>query len=254
MSDAKAILSRARSMGLSLSVEGNRIAIAPARLCSPDLLAEFREHKPALLALLEGQAANANPAVRAQASLADHQDRFIRDLCEYVRFPSVSAQPAHRADLLACAQWLARHCEQVGLEVRLVTTAGHPVVVAKTPRRPGRRPHYVVYGHYDVQPPDPLELWETPPFEPRLVGADGNRRIVARGVADDKGQLMTFVEACRAFIAAEGKLPLPVTILLEGEEETGSPSLPPFLDAHKQELAADVEVRKLYLGEGFRLE
>src|SRR5438105_848820 len=81
---------------------------------------------------------------------------------------------------------------------------------------------------------------ETPPFEPRLVGANGKRRIVARGVADDKGQLMTFVEACRAFIAVEGSLPLPITVLLEGEEETGSPSLPPFLDAHKKELSADI--------------
>ncbi|MEX0591398.1 MAG: M20/M25/M40 family metallo-hydrolase, partial [Xanthobacteraceae bacterium] len=120
-------------------------------------------------------------------------------------------------------------------------TKGRPMVVAHSRGETcAKAPRVLFYGHYDVQPPDPLDLWETPPFEPRLVEKNGRKQIVARGSADDKGQLMTFIEACRAFVAVDGKLPLPVTILFEGEEETGSPSLKPFFDAHKDELKADV--------------
>jgi acetylornithine deacetylase/succinyl-diaminopimelate desuccinylase-like protein len=166
-------------------------------------------------------------------------DRSIECLFALLRIPSISTDPAYRGECRKAADWLAHELAALGFAADVRATKGHPMVVAHGGPKEGG-PHVLFYGHYDVQPPDPLELWETPPFEPRLVGSDGNRRIVARGVADDKGQLMTFVEACRAFIAVEGKLPLPVTILLEGEEETGSPSLPPFLDAHKQELSADV--------------
>lgn len=110
----------------------------------------------------------------------------------------------------------------------------------RTARRRRRRRMFCSYGHYDVQPADPLPLWQAPAFEPQLREVGGRKVIVGRGSADDKGQLMTFVEAVRAFVEAEGKLPLPVTILLEGEEETGSPSLAPFLEANKNELKADV--------------
>jgi acetylornithine deacetylase/succinyl-diaminopimelate desuccinylase-like protein len=171
-------------------------------------------------------------------------DQSIERLFALLRIPSISTDPAYRDECRKAADWLAHELAALGFNADVRATKGHPMVVAHYgPKVGGPKdggPHVLFYGHYDVQPPDPLELWETPPFEPRLVGSNGNRRIVARGVADDKGQLMTFVEACRAFIAAEGKLPLRVTILLEGEEETGSPSLPPFLDAHKEELAADV--------------
>src|SRR6185295_4086658 len=166
-------------------------------------------------------------------------DQSIERLFALLRIPSVSTDPAFSGECRKAADWLAHELTGLGFEASVRPTKGHPMVVAHGgPRDSG--PRVLFYGHYDVQPPDPLELWETPPFEPRLVGANGKQRIVARGVADDKGQLMTFVEACRAFIAAEGKLPLPVTVLLEGEEETGSPSLQPFLDAHKKELTADV--------------
>ena len=166
-------------------------------------------------------------------------DRSVERLFALLRIPSISTDPAYRGECRKAADWLAHELAALGFEADVRATAGHPMVVAHGGPKRGE-PHVLFYGHYDVQPPDPLELWETPPFEPRLVGSNAGRRIVARGVADDKGQLMTFVEACRAFVAAEGKLPLPVTILLEGEEETGSPSLPPFLAAHRDELAADV--------------
>jgi acetylornithine deacetylase/succinyl-diaminopimelate desuccinylase-like protein len=171
-------------------------------------------------------------------------DRSIERLFTLLRIPSISTDPAYRGECRKAADWLAHELGTLGFKADVRVTKGHPMVVAHYGAKVGGSkdggPHVLFYGHYDVQPPDPLELWETPPFEPRLIGSNGNRRIVARGVADDKGQLMTFVEACRAFIETEGKLPLPVTILLEGEEETGSPSLPSFLDAHKEELAADV--------------
>ena len=117
--------------------------------------------------------------------LKQHQDRFVAELGDYLRFASVSAQPQHKPDLLACAQWLVKHCQHLGLDASLRPTAGHPIVVAKTKRaKNSGKPHYLVYGHYDVQPPEPLELWTTPPFEPRIAG----RNLFARGSTDNKGQ------------------------------------------------------------------
>lgn len=119
--------------------------------------------------------------------LTEHQPRFVRELCDYVRFPSVSAQPQHKNDLAACAQWLLQHCRSLGLDARLCPTAGNPILVAKTPRAKSakakagkRRQHFVVYGHYDVQPAEPFELWKSPPFEARIKG----RALFARGACD----------------------------------------------------------------------
>jgi len=130
---------------------------------------------------------------RVLAYLKQNESRFIQELCEYVKFPSVSAQPAHKEDMERAARWLAERARAAGLEARLVPTAGNPVMVARTPRRAGK-PHYVVYGHYDVQPPDPLELWKTPPFEPTIR----NNKIYARGVSDNKGQHLAHLNAVEA--------------------------------------------------------
>src|SRR5260370_6696230 len=117
--------------------------------------------------------------------LRDNQPRFIRELVDYVRFPSVSAQPQHRKDMTACATWLLRHCNKIGLRARLCPTTGHPIIIAKTPRpRSSNRPHYVIYGHYHVQPAEPFDLWQSPPFQPRIEG----RSLFPRGARDNKGQ------------------------------------------------------------------
>ena len=120
--------------------------------------------------------------------LKQNQARFVAELCELLRFPSVSAQPQHKKDLLSCAEWLVKHCRQIGLEAKICPTAGHPIVLAKTPAsvalRRGKprekKPHYMVYGHYDVQPPDPLDLWKTPPFESFAGPSGRSRRAAAR--------------------------------------------------------------------------
>jgi acetylornithine deacetylase/succinyl-diaminopimelate desuccinylase-like protein len=169
-------------------------------------------------------------------------DQSLERLYALLKIPSISTDPAHRKDCEQAASWLARELSMLGFKADVRPTKGLPMVIGHygLDARTEGKPHVLFYGHYDVQPPDPLEEWKSPPFEPRMTEEGGTKRIVARGVADDKGQLMTFVEACRAFIEAEGKLPLAVTVMLEGEEETGSPSLKPFLDKHKKELKADV--------------
>ena len=173
------------------------------------------------------------------ASIDANLDRSLERLFALLRIPSVSTDPAFSAECRRAAEWLVAELGPLGFDASVRPTKGHPMVVAHS-RNTGAGPRVLFYGHYDVQPPVPLEQWKSPPFEPRLVEENGRKQIVARGAADDKGQLMTFVEACRAFIAVEGKLPVPVTILFEGEEETGSPSLKPFFDTNKEELKADV--------------
>jgi len=133
-----------------------------------------------------------------------------------------------------------RELAGLGFDASKRPTKGRPMVLARAKAKRRDAPHVLFYGHYDVQPPDPLNLWTTPPFEPRLVEADSGQRIVARGAADDKGQLMTFVEACRAFGETGVGLPCNVSILFEGEEETGSPSLPGFMADNASELKADI--------------
>jgi len=168
-------------------------------------------------------------------------DKSLERLFALLKIPSISTDHVFAADCEKAAQWLAAELTSLGFEASVRQTKGRPMVVAHSRGETAASgPHVLFYGHYDVQPPDPLDLWQSPPFEPRIAEVNGRKQIVARGTADDKGQLMTFVEACRAFIETDGKLPLPVTILFEGEEETGSPSLKPFLDAHKAELKADV--------------
>jgi acetylornithine deacetylase/succinyl-diaminopimelate desuccinylase-like protein len=174
----------------------------------------------------------------------------VQRLSDLLRIPSVSTDPAFNAETRRAAQWCADQLNEIGFEATVRDTPGHPMVVAHY-GTPGLRagtdgsqsraaPHLLYYGHYDVQPPDPLELWDSPPFEPAIVNGPLGRRIVARGAVDDKGQVMTFIEAFRAWKKVHGSLPVNITVLLEGEEESGSPSLDPFLKANKQELAADV--------------
>jgi acetylornithine deacetylase/succinyl-diaminopimelate desuccinylase-like protein len=173
--------------------------------------------------------------------LKTNQSRFIAELCEYVRFPSVSAQPQHGPDLQACAEWLVNHCRRIGLEARLCPTPGNPIVIAKTPAQNGsdsRRPHFLIYGHYDVQPPEPLELWKSPPFEPRIEGS----AIFARGASDNKGQNLAHLKAVEAFLKTGTRLPCDITVLIEGEEEVGSKSLGAFLKEHRTELGCEAIV------------
>jgi acetylornithine deacetylase/succinyl-diaminopimelate desuccinylase-like protein len=156
--------------------------------------------------------------VDAVLAFADAElERSLARLFELIRIPSISTDPAYAADCRRAAEWLTTELIGLGFEASVRPTEGHPMVVGHGPKAEG--PHVLFYGHYDVQPVDPLELWETPPFEPVLKPApDGDTHIVARGASDDKGQLMTFVEACRAFKAVTGGLPVNVSMLFEGEE------------------------------------
>ena len=168
-------------------------------------------------------------------------DMSLERLFTFLRLQSISTDPAYAAQCRAAADFVAKDLESLGMKAQVRPTAGHPVVVAKSGggRKPG--PRVLFYGHYDVQPVDPLELWETPPFEPKIAELpDGRKIIVARGACDDKGQLMTFVEACRAFKAVTGDLPLDITVMIEGEEECGSKSLYPFVKDNAAELKHDI--------------
>jgi acetylornithine deacetylase/succinyl-diaminopimelate desuccinylase-like protein len=168
-------------------------------------------------------------------------DNSLQRLFALLRIKSISADPAFAADCKLAADHLAKDLASLGFASDVRPTAGHPAIVAKSNGNGGvGRPHVLFYGHYDVQPVDPLNLWHRPPFEPAVSEhADGRKIIVARGAEDDKGQLMTFVEACRAWNSVTGSLPLDITILIEGEEEIGSKNFGPFLEANKGELKAD---------------
>lgn len=157
-------------------------------------------------------------------------------LVEFLRIPSVSTDPAYTMECERGADWLVGQLRELGYEAESRPTAGHPIVVGHAKAKRKDAPHLLFYGHYDVQPPDPLELWETGPFEPHIQPGKEAREIVARGACDDKGQLLTFIEACRAF-SSNGGLPCNLIFLFEGEEETGSPSLPDFLAKYREELS-----------------
>ncbi len=174
---------------------------------------------------------------RADANL----DGSLAALFELVRIPSVSAQPAHAPDCQRAAEWVRDRLAALGFVAALQPTAGQPVVLAQHPGPAGYTgPHILFYGHYDVQPPEPLELWASPPFDPQLVDGPRGKRIVARGAVDDKGQTMMFLEALRAWHEAGGGIPVKITAVIEGEEEVGSVNLESFLEAHRDTLRADV--------------
>ncbi|SEQ40061.1 Acetylornithine deacetylase/Succinyl-diaminopimelate desuccinylase [Devosia sp. YR412] len=176
-------------------------------------------------------------AVLAQADA--NLDASLERLFELIRIPSVSTEPAYAADCRRAAEWLKDQLAALDFDATVRDTAGHPMVVGHGPKVAG--PHVLFYGHYDVQPVDPLHLWNTQPFEPSLAPQpDGETYILGRGASDDKGQLLIFVEACRAWKAVTGTLPIQVSMLFEGEEEAGSPSLGPFLEQHGDDLRADI--------------
>lgn len=179
------------------------------------------------------------------AAVLDHIDadfdHSLERLFKLLRIKSISADPAFAGDCKTAADYLAGDIASLGFKAEVRSTGGHPAIVAKpNGNANGSRPHVLFYGHYDVQPVDPVELWHSPPFEPVVTDhADGRKIIVARGAQDDKGQLMTFVEACRAWVAVTGSLPLDVTFLIEGEEEVGSKHLVSFLENNRSDLKAD---------------
>ncbi len=170
---------------------------------------------------------------RIDTDLPEATDRLL----ELLRIPSISTDPAFKADCDAAADWLVADLQSLGVDTQKRPTPGHPMVVGHLE---GDGPHLLFYGHYDVQPVDPLDLWDRPPFEPQVEETPRGPVIRGRGAADDKGQLMTFIEACRAWKAVHGTLPCRLTFFLEGEEESGSPSLVPFMEANKEELKADI--------------
>lgn len=174
----------------------------------------------------------------ALAYARDHASRFRDELFEFLRIPSVSARSEHDGDTRAAAEWLAGRMAAAGLESEVLDTPGHPVVLGEWRGAGDDAPTILIYGHYDVQPPEPLALWTTPPFEPTV--RDG--RIYARGSADDKGQLHMHVKALESWLASTGALPVNVVMVAEGEEEIGSPSLVPFVEARAERLACDAVV------------
>jgi len=168
--------------------------------------------------------------------LDQNRDRFVDDLKAVLRIPSVSAKAEHKSDCARCAKHIADHLKSLGMtRVEVVPTAGHPVVYAEWLGAPGR-PTALLYGHYDVQPPEPMELWTTPPFEPTL--RDG--KLYARGAVDDKGQVYMHLKAIEAYMKVQGKLPINLKVVIEGEEEVGSEHLERFLRERRDQLDADV--------------
>jgi acetylornithine deacetylase/succinyl-diaminopimelate desuccinylase-like protein len=174
------------------------------------------------------------PAVGPAARMAG-MEKELADLFAFLRFPSVSTDSRHAADVRACAAWLEAKLGGMGLEVKVHETAKHPVVTARNAHVAGRRT-VLIYGHYDVQPVDPLGLWTSAPFEPEI--RDG--RIWARGATDNKGQMLAHVLGVERTLREEGELPVNLIFLFEGEEEIGSPNLADFLRRHREELACDV--------------
>lgn len=169
------------------------------------------------------------------AYLTQQATRFEDELCELLRIPSVSADGAFRADVRRAATWVSEQFRRLDMKVEVCETAGHPIVYAENLSAPGA-PTVLVYGHYDVQPPDPLDLWTTPPFEP--TRRNGN--LYARGATDDKGQMFTHIKSAEAVLRTAGRLPINIKYLIEGEEEVGSAHLDEFIQSNQDRLKADV--------------
>ena len=167
-----------------------------------------------------------------------NRDRFLEELKTLLKMPSISTSDEHVGDVRRCADWLANHLESIGVRgVEIQETPRHPIVFARHIEDPAL-PTFLLYGHYDVQPPDPLDLWETPPFEPSI--RDG--RIYARGATDDKGQVFAHLKALEAHLAVRGSLPVNLLIVIEGEEEIGSPNLESWVRDHQAELDAEAVI------------
>lgn len=177
-----------------------------------------------------------DPALSAWLDANDR--RLLDDLFAFLRIPSVSARSEHKADMRAAAAWLHAQCARIGMQVETLPTPGHPIVLAEWRKAPPGAPTVLVYGHYDVQPAEPLELWTSPAFEPTV--RDG--KIFARGSVDDKGQLWLHIAALEAHLATRGALPVNVIVLAEGEEEVGSEHLAAFVQAHRERLRCDAVV------------
>lgn len=169
--------------------------------------------------------------------LQENAPRFEEELCELLRIPSVSADPAHGDDMRRAAEWVLDQFTRLGFPAEIIPTDGHPLVYAESPRVDGA-PTVLVYGHYDVQPADPLDLWSSPPFEP--VVRDGN--LYARGATDDKGQMLTHFKSVEAWMKVEGRLPINVKFLIEGEEECGGEGIERYIRANPERLACDCVV------------
>jgi len=174
------------------------------------------------------------------ARIDNDSDSALERLFQLVRIPSISADPAYRDDCRRAADWCAAALNEAGFTASVRPTIGHPMVVGHYDGAGADAPHVLFYGHYDVQPVDPLELWTRDPFDPAVIDVDGEKQISGRGASDDKGQLMTFVEAARAWTEQAGGMPINVTVFFEGEEESASPSMVPFLTENADELKADV--------------
>jgi acetylornithine deacetylase/succinyl-diaminopimelate desuccinylase-like protein len=175
---------------------------------------------------------------RALNYAVKNSSRFVADLQSFIRFPTVSAQPEHAGHLKECAKWLADHLRWIGLKnVRVIPTRGHPIVYADWLKE-YQRPTVLIYGHYDVQPAEPLDQWHVPPFEPAIQGEE----LYGRGASDDKGQMFAHVKALEAYLQTEQQLPVNVRCIFEGEEEIGSQNLSTFLRRNKNELTADIAI------------
>ena len=173
---------------------------------------------------------------RVLARVESNFEAAVSRYIDFLRIPSISTDPAYQDEVKRAGEWLCGEFQEIGFTAKLHETKGHPILLAHYEAESAGAPHILYYGHYDVQPPEPLELWTSPPFEPVIVKGPHGKRVVARGAADDKGQVMTFLEAFRAWKAVHGSLPVTITALIEGEEESGSASLPGFLAKHAASL------------------
>lgn len=171
-----------------------------------------------------------------ESYLSKNKDRFVDELLDFIRIPSISALPEHTGDVQRAAEWVSNRMESAGIEgVRILPTGGHPVVYGEWLHAPGK-PTILIYGHFDVQPVDPVDLWTYPPFEPTIEDA----RIFARGASDDKGNMLVPILAVEALLNGEGAAPVNLKFCFEGQEEIGSPQMPEFISEHKELLACDL--------------